>query len=82
MEQSNAVIAHDVESQLGKITAPTEITFGRHDQACSTRFADPMKLRIRNSELAIFEDCSHMALYENVMAFNDTTLRFLKRQAG
>ena len=27
MQQSNAVIAHDVESQLNKITAPTLITF-------------------------------------------------------
>src|SRR5438067_5655916 len=38
MRQSNAVIAHDAESQLGKIQAPTQITFGRHDMVCSTRF--------------------------------------------
>jgi len=31
VQQSNAVIAHDVDAQLGKITAPTLITFGRHD---------------------------------------------------
>src|SRR5262249_29273754 len=28
MRQSNAVIAHDAETQLGKIKAPTQITFG------------------------------------------------------
>ncbi|MBV8439982.1 MAG: alpha/beta fold hydrolase, partial [Hyphomicrobiales bacterium] len=41
MRQSNAVIAHDALSQLGRIAAPTQITFGRHDIATSTRFADP-----------------------------------------
>src|SRR6266852_5506764 len=37
MQQSNAVIAHDAEAQLVKISAPTLITFGRHDMATSTR---------------------------------------------
>jgi len=57
IQQSNAVIAHDVEAQLGSITAPTQITFGRHDQVISTRFADRMKDSIRDSELLIFEGC-------------------------
>jgi pimeloyl-ACP methyl ester carboxylesterase len=82
MQQSNAVIAHDVEAQLGRITAPTQITFGRHDLATSTRFADRMKGSIRNSELLIFERCSHAPIYENVAEFNDKTLQFLKRHAG
>jgi 3-oxoadipate enol-lactonase len=30
--QSTAVLAHDVEAHLGRIIAPTQITFGRHDQ--------------------------------------------------
>src|SRR3989442_7388103 len=30
MRQSNAVIAHDAESQLWKIEAPTQITFGQY----------------------------------------------------
>ena len=29
MQQSNAVLAHDAEAQLARITAPTQITFGR-----------------------------------------------------
>lgn len=82
MQQSNAVIAHDAEGQLGRITAPTLITFGRHDVATSTRFADRMKGGIRNSELVIFEDCAHAPIYENVAEFNDKTLQFLKRHAG
>lgn len=80
--QSNAVIAHDVEAQLGRITAATQITFGRYDMATSTRFADRMKGSIRNSELLVFEGCAHAPIYENVAEFNDKTLQFLKRQTG
>ncbi len=82
MQQSNAVIAHDVEAQLGRITAPTQITFGRHDLATSTRFADRMNRSIRDSELLIFEGCAHAPLYEKVEEFNQKTLRFLQRHRG
>ena len=81
MRQSDAVIAHDAQEQLTKITAPTLITFGRHDAATSTRFAEPMKT-IRNSELVVFEGCAHAPIYEKVEEFNRTTLDFLKRHAG
>jgi pimeloyl-ACP methyl ester carboxylesterase len=82
MQLSNAVIAHDAEAQLARITAPTLITFGRHDVATSTRFADRMKGDIRNCELLVFEGCAHAPIYENVEEFNDKTLQFLKRHAG
>lgn len=82
IRQSNAVIAHDCESQLGKIKAPTQITFGRYDMATSTRFADRMKNNIKNSELLIFEDCSHAGLYEKTDEFNQKTLDFLRSHAG
>jgi pimeloyl-ACP methyl ester carboxylesterase len=82
IHQSNAVIAHDVEAQLGRITAPTLITFGRQDQVTSTRFADRLKSGIRNSEVLVFERCAHAALYESVEEFNQKTLQFLQRQAG
>ena len=81
MQQSNAVIAHDAEGQLSRIKAPTLITFGRHDVATSTRFADRMKESIPNSELLIFEGCAHAPIYEKVAEFNDKTLQFLKRHA-
>lgn len=82
MRQSNAVIAHDVESQLGKIEAPTQITLGRYDLVTSTRFADPMKQNIQHAELVIFEGCAHTPLYEKVDEFNQTTLEFLQRHSG
>ena len=82
MQASNAVIAHDVEAQLSRITAPTQITFGRHDRVTSTRFADRMKSSIRGSELLIFEGCAHAAIYEKVEEFNQKTLAFLQRHVA
>jgi 3-oxoadipate enol-lactonase len=75
-------MAHDAEAQLGKIRAPTQITFGRHDMVTSTRFADRLKNGIKDSELYVFEDCSHAPLYENVPAFNEKTLGFLSKHTG
>lgn len=81
LQQSDAVIAHDADAQLAKITAPTLITFGRRDTATSLRFADRLKT-IRNSELLVFEGCSHAPIYESVAEFNQKTLQFLKRHAA
>ena len=81
LQESNAVIAHDVTTQLPRITAPTQITFGRTD-LLTIRFADQMNGRIRDSELLIFEGCAHAALYEKVEDFNQKTLQFLQRHTG
>ena len=82
IRQSNAVIAHDAQGQLGKIAAPTQITFGRHDIVTSTRFAEPFKTGIKNSEVLVFETCAHAAIYESVSEFNERTLAFLNRHTG
>ena len=82
IQQSNAVLAHDVDARLGQIAAPTQITFGRRDQLTSTRFADRLKSGIRHSELLVFEGCAHAPLYENVAEFNQKTLAFLQRHAS
>ena len=82
IRQSGAVIAHDVEAQLPKIKAPTQITFGRVDMVTSTRFSDRMTKNIQKSELVIFEGCAHAPIYEKVAEFNEKTLEFLKRHSG
>jgi proline iminopeptidase len=71
-----------VEAHVGRITAPTQITFGRHDQLTSTRFAARLKSAVCNSELVVFEGCAHAPLYENAAEFNEKTLAFLRRHAG
>ncbi|HTS13110.1 MAG TPA: alpha/beta hydrolase [Candidatus Limnocylindrales bacterium] len=82
MLQSNAVLAHDVESHLDRITAPTLITFGRFDMVTSIRFADRMRSKIRNSSMLVFEGASHAPLYEKVEEFNAKTLSFLRAHSG
>jgi 3-oxoadipate enol-lactonase len=82
LQQSTAVLGHDADAQLSHITAPTLITFGRHDVATSTRFADRLQRGIRNSELLIFEGCSHAPIYEQVQEFNQKTLAFLQMHVG
>src|SRR5258708_3650106 len=82
MRQSEAVLTHDATAVLGGISAPTLITFGRHDAVTSTRFAEPLTGAIAGSELSVFEDCSHAPIYENVEDFNQRTLAFLNRHSG
>ncbi len=82
LRQSGAVLSHDATAVLGQIQAPTQVTFGRHDSATSTRFAGPLTEAIKDSELVVFEDCSHAPIYENVEEFNARTLAFLTRQPG
>jgi len=82
MKQSNAVLAHDVAAQLSRITAPTQITFGRHDQVTSVRFAEPLRSGIKNSEYYVFETASHAPIYEATEEFNQKTLAFLQQHAG
>ena len=77
-----AVLAHDARTALPSIQAPTLITFGRHDTCTSTRFAGPLTEGIAGSEVTIFEDCAHAAIYENVEEFNGRTLAFLNRHTG
>jgi pimeloyl-ACP methyl ester carboxylesterase len=82
IQQSNAALTHDVDASLGRIVAPTQITVGRHDKLTPTRFAERLNRGIQNSELIVFEDCAHAAIYENVAEFNQRTLAFLRRHAG
>jgi len=79
LRQSGAALAHDATAVLGSIQAPTLITFGRHDQVTSTRFAEPLTTAIPDAELIVFEDCAHAPIYENVEDFNARTLAFLQR---
>jgi pimeloyl-ACP methyl ester carboxylesterase len=82
MRQSGAVLAHDATGILGSVQVPTLITYGRHDIVTSTRFAAPLTEGISNTELHVFENCAHAAIYEDVEGFNRLTLAFLQRHNG
>jgi pimeloyl-ACP methyl ester carboxylesterase len=82
MRQSGAVLAHDASAILDSIQAPTLITYGGRDIVTSTRFAAPLTDGIPDTELIVFEDCAHAAIYEDVEGFNSLTLDFLQRHSG
>jgi pimeloyl-ACP methyl ester carboxylesterase len=82
LRQSEAVLAHDATTALGRIAAPTLITFGEHDMVTSTRFAGPLSEGIAGSELIVFANCAHAPIYEITEEFNQRTLDFLQRHAG
>jgi len=82
LRQSGAVLSHDAQEALGSIQAPTQLSFGRHDMATSTRFADPIRTAITDCELVVFEHCAHAPIYEDVDGFNQQTLAFLQRHCG
>jgi pimeloyl-ACP methyl ester carboxylesterase len=78
--QSEAVLAHDAEAQLGRIVAATQITYGRWDIVTSTRFAPALTEGIKDAELVVFDHLSHAGLHEDAEEFNRATLEFLTRQ--
>jgi 3-oxoadipate enol-lactonase len=82
MRQSGAVLAHDASAALASVQAPTLITYGRHDIVTSTRFAKPLSEGIANSEVHVFENCAHAAIYEDVQGFNELTLAWLRKHSG
>ena len=66
---------------LHRITAPTLITCGQHDEltpACAMR----MKLNLPNAELKVFPNSSHMPFYEEPGAYYPVLLDFLARNRG
>jgi 3-oxoadipate enol-lactonase len=78
--QLDAVVAHDASAVLSAIDVPTLITFGARDLFSSTRFAEPLKSGIAQSELVVFDHLSHAGLHEDPETFNRATLDFLLRQ--
>ena len=80
LNQSEAVLGHDAAAELERITAPTQITFGRWDLITSTRFAPALTHGIKGAELVVFDRLSHAGLHEGAEEFSRTTLEFLTRQ--
>lgn len=79
MRQSDAVLAHDATDVLDRISAPTLLTFGEHDQCTSTRFASAITSRVPDTELVVFDGCAHAPIYQDVEGFNSRTLAFLQK---
>jgi pimeloyl-ACP methyl ester carboxylesterase len=70
LAQTDGVLAHDASAALGEVDVPTLITFGATDLVFSTRFAQPLKNGIADSELVAFNHLSHAGLHEDPKTFN------------
>lgn len=51
---------YPVENELGKIDAPTLLIWGKEDEIIPLEAGKVMNERIKNSKLAIFENCGHL----------------------
>ena len=81
IRQTEAILSHDMTVEVGKITAPTQLTFGQYDMITSVRFADAVTSAVPNTELVIFDDCAHAQLYQKTEEFNQKTLEFMRRHS-
>jgi proline iminopeptidase len=68
----------DVTDRLHEVTVPTLITCGRFDEATPAHVTE-MYRRMPGSELAIFEQSSHLAFIEEREAYMRTMNKFLDR---
>lgn len=67
----------DTTETLSKINVPTLILVGKHDKVTPPTLASIMHEKIRNSEMHVIEDASHMSNMENATAFNGHLTHFL-----
>jgi proline-specific peptidase len=67
----------DVRGQLGRITVPALVTAGRHDEARPERMRSVAD-ELPDSELAVFEESSHMAFVEERTAYVARLRGFLR----
>ena len=70
----------DRTADLPRIACPSLITVGRHDEitpACALR----MKQGLKNVELVVFQNSSHMPFYEEPAAYDAALLAFLAKHA-
>jgi proline iminopeptidase len=68
---------YDVTDQLYKITAPTLVIGGRHDWICAPEFSEEIAGCIKNADLRIFENSSHLIRADEPEALMDAINGFL-----
>ena len=65
-----------------QIAFPTLMVAGKEDRLRETGYADELGRRIPDCELHVLEECGHCPNIEMADAFNEITIRFLKRVNG
>ncbi|MBU5440256.1 alpha/beta hydrolase [Tissierella sp. MSJ-40] len=68
----------DYRDVLEKISIPTLIIYGEKSTLYSVDTAEYMSSRITNSEVIIFENCTHLLVMENPIKFNKVIKEFVE----
>ncbi len=75
-----SMVEKDYRKVLPKITTPTLIIFGGTSTLYSIETAKYLKENIKNSELIVFEDCTHLLVLENPIKFNRVLEEFISKE--
>jgi pimeloyl-ACP methyl ester carboxylesterase len=71
-----AMMRHDLRSELGRIAVPALIVHGREDMLVPVADSLWLSERLPQARLEIFEDTGHLAMVERPVRFNDALLAF------
>ena len=66
------------DAELGKITVPTAIVLGDHDEAITLAHTERMAQVIPGSKLVILKDASHFAMLQDPQGYTAAVREFLK----
>ena len=72
-----ALAGYDLEEELPKISCPTLIVWGAHDQLVSVKDAERLEDLIPDSQREVFERTGHVAMLERPERFNRLLREFL-----
>ena len=77
-----ALAGYDLEEELPKISCPTLIVWGAHDQLVSVKDAERLEELIPDSRREVFERTGHVAMLERPERFNRLLRDFLAEERG
>ncbi len=77
---ARSAIKHNMEKELGKITVPTCIIWGRQDNVTPPDVAVDMNRLIIGSELFWLDKCGHAAMMEKPEEFNEILYNWLENK--
>lgn len=73
----NSMIEKDYRGILKDINIPTLIIFGGMSTLYSVKVGEYLNRNIKNSQLIIFDDCTHLLVLENPIRFNKVLEEFV-----
>lgn len=75
-----SMIEEDYRCILEKISIPTLILFGEKSTLYSIKTGEYLRDNIKDSQLIVFKDCTHLLVLENPIKFNKVFGEFIERK--